>query len=55
MDSMPEKAITLLAFLDAMGYARRCSKSIDVLFPSVLKRYVGQIILLFKVRDKLES
>lgn len=49
----PEKAITLLAFLDAMGYARRCSKSIDVLFPSVLKRYVGQINSFIQVRDKL--
>jgi DNA modification methylase len=50
----PEKAITLLAFLDAMGYARRCSKSIDVLFPSVLKRYVGQINSFIQVRDKLD-
>jgi DNA modification methylase len=49
----PDKAITLLAFLDAMGYARRCSKSIDVLFPSVLKRYVGQIGSFIEVRDKL--
>jgi len=36
-----------------MGYARRCSKSIDVLFPSVLKRYVGQINSFIQVRDKL--
>lgn len=48
-----EKAITLLAFLDAMGYARRCSKSIDVLFPSVLKRYVGQIDSFIQARNKL--
>jgi len=48
-----EKAITLLAFLDAMGYARRCSKSIDILFPSVLKRYTGQINSFIQVRDKL--
>lgn len=48
-----EKAITLLAFLDAMGYARRCSKSIDVLFPSVLKRYVGQINSFIQARNKL--
>ncbi len=48
-----EKEITLLAFLDAMGYARRCSKSIDVLFPSVLKRYVGQINSFIQARDKL--
>jgi len=50
----PEKTITLLAFLDAMGYARRCSKSIDVLFPSVLKRYVGQINSFIQARDKLD-
>ncbi len=49
----PEKAITLLAFLDAMGYARRCSKSVDVLFPSVLKRYIGQINSFIQARDKL--
>jgi len=49
----PEKAITLLAFLDAMGYSRRCSKSIDVLFPSVLKRYIGQINSFVQTRDKL--
>ncbi|MCD6385189.1 hypothetical protein J7M23_05365 [Candidatus Sumerlaeota bacterium] len=47
------KGITLLAFLDAMGYARRCTKSIDTLFPSVLKRYVGQITSFVKTRDKL--
>jgi len=49
-----EKAITLLAFLDAMGYARRCTKSIEVLFPSVLKRYVGQINSFIQARDKLK-
>ena len=48
-----EKNITLLAFLDAMGYARRCSKSIDILFPAVLKRYVGQISSFIGTRDKL--
>ena len=50
----PEKAITLLAFLDAMGYARRCSKSIDILFPSVIKRYTGQINSFIQARDKLD-
>lgn len=48
-----EKAITLLAFLDAMGYARRCTKSIGELFPSVLKRYVGQIGAFTKSREKI--
>jgi DNA modification methylase len=49
-----DKAITLLAFLDAMGYARRCTKNIDVLFPSVLKRYGGQIDSFIQARDKLD-
>jgi DNA modification methylase len=49
----PEKVITVLAFLDAMGYARRCSKTIDILFPSVLKRYVGQIKSFIQARNKL--
>lgn len=48
-----DRAITLLVFLDAMGYARRCSKTIDILFPSVLKRYVGQINSFIQARDKL--
>lgn len=49
----PEKTITLLAFFDAMGYARRCAKSIDVLFPKVIKRYAAQIISFTEARDKL--
>jgi DNA modification methylase len=49
-----EKLITLLAFLDAMGYARRSTKSIDVLFPNVLKRYASQINSFIQVRDKLD-
>ncbi len=48
-----EKTTTLLAFLDAMGYARRSSKSIDVLFPSVIKRYIGQIKSFIEMRGKL--
>jgi DNA modification methylase len=48
-----EKRITLLVFLDAMGYARRCSKSIDTLFPSVLKRYAGQINSFIRARERL--
>jgi len=49
----PEKVITLLAFLDAMGYARRCTKSIDILYPSVLKRYAWQISSFIQAREKL--
>jgi ubiquinone/menaquinone biosynthesis C-methylase UbiE len=48
-----DTAITLLAFLDAMGYARRCSKSLEVLFPSVLKGYVGQIDSFIQAREKI--
>lgn len=48
-----EKAITLLAFLDAMGYARRCAKSMEELFPSVLKRYVGQIGAFTQAKEKI--
>lgn len=47
------KAISLLSFLDSMGYARRCNKSIDVLFPSVLRRYVRQIKSFIQARDSL--
>jgi DNA modification methylase len=50
----PEKAVTLLAFLDSMGYSRRCAKSIDMLFPSVLKRYIGQINSFVQARNKLK-
>jgi len=48
-----EKAVILLAFLDAMGYSRRCSKSLNTLFPLVLKRYIGQINSFIQIRDKL--
>jgi len=48
-----DRMITLLAFLDAMGYERRCSKSIDVLFPKVLQRYIGQINTFLEVRNNL--
>lgn len=50
----PEKEITLLAYLDAMGYSRRCTKDIKTLFPSVLKRYAGQINSFVQARKKLE-
>jgi len=49
----PDKAIVLLALLDAMGYARRCSKSIDILFPFVIERYIEQINSFIQIRDKL--
>ncbi len=37
------KRLFLLAFLDAMGYARRTTKSINQLFPQVLSRYIKQV------------
>lgn len=49
----PEEEITLLAFLDAMGYARRINKGIEILFPSVLKRYIEQINSFIQIRDRL--
>lgn len=48
------KWIILLAYLDAMGYARRCTKTIDVLFPKVLNRYIGQIKSFIDARNKLD-
>jgi len=48
------KGIILLAYLDAMGYARRCTKTIDVLFPKVLNRYLGQIKSFIDARNKLD-
>ncbi len=45
--------LTLLAFLDAMGYARRYTKNINLLFSSVLRRYIGQIDSFIQVRDRL--
>ncbi len=48
-----EKGIFFLAFLDAMGYARRTTKSINDLFPKVLERYIVQINSFINTRDKL--
>lgn len=45
--------IALLAFLDAMGFARRSSKSINVLFPIVLNRYISTIRNFQTAREKL--
>ncbi len=45
--------IALLAFLDAMGFARRSSKSLDVLFPVVLNRYISTIKNFQTAREKL--
>lgn len=45
--------IILLAYLDAMGFARRSAKSINVLFPVVLNRYVATIRNFQAAREKL--
>lgn len=45
--------IALLAFLDAMGFARRSSKSLNVLFPIVLNRYISTIRNFQTAREKL--
>lgn len=45
--------IVLLAFLDAMGFARRSSKSLNVLFPVVLNRYISTIKNFQVAREKL--
>jgi len=45
--------VILLAFLDAMGFARRSSKSLEVLFPIVLNRYIATINNFQKARKEL--
>jgi len=46
--------IILLAFLDTMGFANRCSSSIDKLFPRVLERYISTIKYFQEARQKLD-
>lgn len=52
--SKPYYEIALLAYLDAMGFARRSSKSLNVLFPVVLNRYVDTIKNFQTAREKLD-
>ncbi|MBN2890961.1 MAG: hypothetical protein JXL97_03765 [Bacteroidales bacterium] len=52
--SKPYYEVALLAYLDAMGFARRSSKSLDVLFPVVLNRYVTTIQNFQTAREKLD-
>jgi len=47
------KRLFLLAFLDAMGYARRTTKSITLLFPQVLSRYIKQVRSFLIISRKL--
>lgn len=48
-----EKSITLLAYLDAMGYSRRTKKATDALFPYVLNRYLEQIKSFVTIKEKI--
>ncbi len=45
--------IFLLAYLDAMGFSNRSSKSIDSLFPRVIERYILTIKYFQEAREKL--
>lgn len=46
--------IVLLAYLDAMGFARRSSKSLNILFPVVLNRYIATIKNFQNAREGLD-
>ena len=46
--------VVLLAYLDAVGFARRSSKSLNTLFPVVLNRYVATIKNFQTAREKLD-
>ena len=46
--------MALLAFLDAMGYARRTTKRINELFPQVLNRYINQVRSFIEVSQELK-
>lgn len=52
-EEKPYYEIALLVFLDAMGFARRSSKSLATLFPVVLNRYVSTIRNFQTAREKL--
>lgn len=52
-EDKPYYEIALLAFLDAMGFARRSSKSLNILFPVVLNRYIATIINFQVAREGL--
>lgn len=45
--------VALLAYLDAVGFARRSSKSLSALFPIVLNRYITTIKNFQNAREKL--
>jgi len=47
------RRLFLLAYLDAMGYARRTQRSIDILFPIVLERYLEQVKHFLRISKKI--
>lgn len=49
----PYYEIALLAYLDAMGFARRSAKSLNILFPIVLNRYISTIKNFQSAKEKL--
>jgi len=53
-ENKPYYEILLLAFLDSIGFARRSGKSLEVLFPKVLERYILTILNFQKAREKVE-
>lgn len=53
-ESKPYYQVILLAYLDAVGFARRSSKSLNILFPVVLNRYVATIKNFQTAREKLD-
>jgi len=53
-ESKPYYEVALLAYLDAVGFARRSSKSLNILFPVVLNRYVATIKNFQTAREKLD-
>lgn len=53
-ESKPYYEVALLAYLDAVGFARRSSKSLNALFPVVLDRYVATIKNFQIAREKLD-
>lgn len=53
-ESKPYYEVALLAYLDAVGFARRSSKSLNALFPVVLDRYVATINNFQIAREKLD-
>jgi DNA modification methylase len=52
--SKPYYEVALLAYLDAVGFARRSFKSLNTLFPVVLNRYIATIKNFQTAREKLD-